>query len=99
MHTPIQISEARGKLGALVNEAYYTGKLFQLAKGNKPMAMLIGTKEFQEMLKIIEAHDPGLADTLAIMSNPDAQAVIEEGEKEAQAGKLIPLDDLLNKIK
>ena len=94
MHTPIQISEARGKLGELVNEAYYTGKPFQLAKGNKPMAMLIGTKEFQEMLKSIEAHDPGLADTLAIMSNPDAQAVIEEGEKDAQAGNLIPLAHL-----
>ena len=51
MHTLIQISEARGKLGELVNEAYYTGKPFQLAKGNKPMAMLIGTKEFQEMLQ------------------------------------------------
>lgn len=97
MHTTLQISEARKQLGELVNEAYYTGKPFQLAKGNKPMAMLIGTKEFGEMLKIIEAHDPALADTLAIMSNPDAQAVIEEGEKAAQAGNLIPLDDLLNK--
>jgi len=97
MHTTLQISEARKQLGELVNEAYYTGKPVQLAKGSKPMAILIGTKEFGEMLKIIEAHDPGLADTLALMSNPEAQAVIEEGEKDYQAGNLIPLDDLLDK--
>ena len=97
MHTTLQISEARKQLGELVNEAYYTGKPVQLAKGSKPMAILIGTKEFGEMLKIIGVHDPGLADTLALMSNPEAQAVIEEGEKDQQAGNLIPLDRLLNK--
>ena len=97
MHTTLQISEARKQLGELVNEAYYTGKPVQLAKGSKPMAILIGTKEFGEMLKIIEVHDPGLADTLALMSNPEAQAVIEEGEKDHQAGNLIPLEHLLNK--
>ena len=96
MHTTLQISEARKQLGELVNEAYYAGKPVQLAKGSKPMAILIGTKEFGEMLKIIEVHDPGLADTLALMSNPEAQAVIEAGEKDQQAGNLIPLEHLLN---
>ena len=95
MQTPIQISEARKQLGELVNEAYYTGKPIQLRKGNKPMAMLIGTKEFAEILKIIEVHDPGLADTLAIMSNPEVQQVIAEGEREAIAGNHFPLDDVL----
>jgi len=60
MHTTLQISEARKQLDELVNEAYYTGKPVQLAKGSKPMAILIGTKEFEEMLKIIEVHDPRL---------------------------------------
>ncbi len=95
MQTKVQISEARKQLGALVNEAYYTGKPFQLAKGNKPMAMLIGTKEFAEMLKIIEAHDPGLADTLAIMANPEVQAIIEEGEENLKTGYLLPFDESL----
>ena len=95
MQAPIQISEARKQLGELVNEVYYTGKPIQLSKGNKPMAMLIGTKEFAEILKIIEVHDPGLADTLAIMSNPEVQQVIAEGEREAVAGNYFPLDDVL----
>ncbi len=96
MQTPIQISEARKQLGELVNEAYYTGKPIQLSKGNKPMAMLIGTKEFAEMLKIIEEHDPGLADTLAIMTNPDVQAILEEGAENIKQGNLIPFDQWLD---
>lgn len=98
MHTPIQISEARKQLGELVNEAYYTGKPIQLSKGNKPMAMLIGTKEFAEMLKIIEEHDPGLADTLAIMTNPEVQAILDEGEENRKAGKTIPLEELMRDL-
>ncbi len=95
MHTPIQISEARKQLGELVNEAYYAGKPFQLSKGNKPMAMLIGTKEFAEMLKIIEAHDPGLADTLAIMTNPEVEQIIAEGEENLKTGNTLPFDESL----
>jgi prevent-host-death family protein len=95
MSTAIQIAEARKQLGELISEAYYTGRPFQLAKGNKPMAVLLGTKEFARMLEIIEAHDPGLADTLAIMSNPEAQEVIEDGEEDVKMDNLIPLDDAL----
>jgi prevent-host-death family protein len=98
MQTTVQISEARKQLGELVNEAYYAGKPFQLVKGSKPMAMLIGTKEFREMLKIIEAHDPGLADTLAIMANPEVQAILDEGEEDVKAGRTILLEDVLRDL-
>jgi prevent-host-death family protein len=93
MDNTIQVAEARKQLGELINEAYYTGKPFQLAKGNKPMAVIVGTKEFAKMLEIIEAHDPGLADTLAIMSNPEVQDVLREGEEDIKKGNLIPLED------
>jgi PHD/YefM family antitoxin component YafN of YafNO toxin-antitoxin module len=93
MSTAIQVAEARKQLGELINEAYYTGKPFQLAKGNKLMAVIVGTKEFAKMLEIIEAHDPGLADTLAIMSNPDVQEIIAEGEEDFKKGNLISLED------
>jgi hypothetical protein len=95
MQTAIQITEARKQLGELVNEAYYTGKPFQLLRGDKPMAMLIGTKAFLEMLKIIEKHDQGLADTLAIMTNPEVQAILAEGEENIKQGNLIPFDKWL----
>ena len=96
MNTGIQISEARKQLGELVNEAYYTGKAVQLARGDKSMAFLIGTKEFTRMLKIIEAHDPGLADTIAILSNPEVQQILDEGERDIEEGRLISLDEAIN---
>src|SRR3954454_6413673 len=96
MQTPIQISEARKVLGELVNQAYYEGKPIQLVKGNKPMATVIGNREFAEILKVLEVHDPGLADTLAIMSNPEVEAILEEGEKNVAAGKGVPFDQWLD---
>jgi hypothetical protein len=39
-------------------------------------------------------HDQGLADTLAITADPKLQAVLKEGEKEIESGKLIPLDEV-----
>jgi prevent-host-death family protein len=95
MNTGIQISEARKQLGDLVNEAYYTGRAVQLTKGDKPMAILVGTKEFLRMLKTIEAHDPGLADTMAIMSNPEVQEILEAGEENMKNGELISLEDAM----
>jgi prevent-host-death family protein len=96
MQTPIQISEARKVLGELVNQAYYEGKPIQLVKGSKPMATMIGNREFAEILKVLEEHDPGLADTLAIMSNPEIEALLEEGDENIKQGKGIPLERWLD---
>src|SRR3954453_20381041 len=96
MQTPIQISEARKVLGELVNQAYYEGKPIQLVKDNKPMATVIGNREFAEILKVLEEYDPGLADTLAIMSNSAVEAILEEGEKNVAEGKGVPFDRWLD---
>ena len=88
------LAEARKNLSELVNEAYYEGKLFGISKGKKPMGVLIGAKEWKEIVEIIEMHDRGLADTLAITADPELQEVIKESEKDIRAGKLIPLDEV-----
>lgn len=87
------LSEARKNLSELVNEAYYEGKLFGISKGKKPMGVLIGAKEWKEIVEAIEMHDQGLADTLAITADPKLQAVLKQSEKEIESGKLIPLDE------
>jgi len=92
MGSMLQLSEARKNLSELVNEAYYEGKLFGISKGKKPMGVLIGAKAWKEIIETLEMHDQGLADTLAITADPELQAVIKEGEKEVNSGKLIPLD-------
>ena len=88
------LSEARKNLSELVHEAYYEGRLFGISKGKKPMGVLIGAKEWKDIIDTIEMHDQGLADTLAIMADPELQALLEEGEEDTKAGRLIPLDEV-----
>ncbi|MBI4990894.1 type II toxin-antitoxin system Phd/YefM family antitoxin [Candidatus Gottesmanbacteria bacterium] len=92
MNTFIPIHQARQQLGELINQAYYKGTPFFLTRGKKPMATLIGTNEFKQILKVIEKHDPGLTDTLAIMTNPEVMKILEDGEEEIRKGHLIPFD-------
>jgi hypothetical protein len=58
------------------------------------MGVLIGAKEWKEIIETIEMHDQGLADTLAITADPKLQALLKESEKEITSGKLIPLDEV-----
>ena len=89
-----QLAEARKNLSELVNEAYYEGKLFGISKGKKPMGVLVGAKEWKEIVEAIEMHDQGLADTLAITADPELQNLFKKSEKGIKAGKLIPLDEV-----
>lgn len=89
-----QLAEARKNLSELVNEAYYEGKLFGISKGKKPMGILIGAKEWKEIIETIEMHDQGLADTLAITADPELQNLLKESEKDIKDQKLVPLDEV-----
>ncbi len=89
-----QLAEARKNLSELVNEAYYEGKLFGISKGKKPMGILVGAKEWKEIIGAIEIHDQGLADTLAITADPELQDFLKQSEKEIKTRKLIPLDEV-----
>ena len=92
MGSIFSLSEARKNLSELVNEAYYEGKLFGISKGKKPMGVLVGAKEWKEIIETIEMHDQGLADTLAITADPELQTFLKESEKEISSGKVMPLD-------
>jgi prevent-host-death family protein len=95
MTTVIPINEARKHLGELVQEAHYRGKPFILTRNKKPMATIIGTEEFNQMLEVIEKKDYALADTLAIMFNPEVRGVLKQGEKDIADGKVLPFDEKL----
>ncbi len=92
MNSIISIHEARTHLGELIQQAHYLGKPFVLTRGKKPMAAISGTHEFGRMLELIETYDPALADTLAIMTNPDMEALLKAGDKAIQTGALVPFD-------
>jgi hypothetical protein len=57
------------------------------------MGVLIGAKEWKEIIEAVEIHDQGLADTLAITADPMLQALLKE-RKVIESGKLIPLDEV-----
>jgi PHD/YefM family antitoxin component YafN of YafNO toxin-antitoxin module len=96
MSVTISAHEARKHLGELLNQAYYQGKPFILTCGNKAMATLIGTQEFRLILAVLEKHDPALADSLAIMSNPEVQELLSAGEADVKAGTLLSVEDVMN---
>ncbi len=95
MTTLINTHQARKNLGELLSEAFYTDRPFVLTRGKKPMAALIGVNLFAKIFTLIEKHDPGLADTIAIMSNADVQKTLSEGEKDIKAGRVLPFDKRL----
>jgi hypothetical protein len=94
MNSVVPVNQARRHLEELINQAHYQGTPFLLTKG-KAMATLVGTKIFTQMLALVEKYDPGLADTLAVMSNPEIQAILEAGDKDIKEGKVRPFDTSL----
>ena len=90
--TTIPVNQARQHLGELIEQAHYLGKPFLLTRAKKPMAAIIGSNELARILELVETYDPGLSDTLAIMTNPDIEALLAEGEKAIQKGDVSPFD-------
>ena len=93
MHTILSIHEARNHLSELIQQAHYLGKPFVLTRGKKPMVAIIGTQEFGRILELIETYDPALADTLAIMVNPELEDWLKQGEAAIQKGEMVPFDE------
>lgn len=93
MNSIISVHQARNQLGELIQQAHYLGKPFVLTRGKKPMAAIIGTQEFVRILHLIETYDPGLADTLALMTNPTVEEVLHAGEEAIQKGDLALFDE------
>ena len=92
MNSIISIHEARNHLSELIQQAHYLGKPFVLTRGKKPMAAIIGSQEFGRILELIETYDPTLADTLAIMTNPEVEELLTQGEAAIQKGELVTFD-------
>jgi PHD/YefM family antitoxin component YafN of YafNO toxin-antitoxin module len=95
MKAIVSAGEARQNLGELLNQAFYQDTSFIVTRDKRPMAAVIGANLFAEILKVIEKNDPGLADTLAIMTNPEVQAVLDESEEDIKAGRTVPLEQVL----
>jgi hypothetical protein len=90
----IPLTEVRENLGELVNRAYYGQGFFGVSKGKRFMGAFVSADIWKEMIRVIEEHNQGLADTLAIMADPELQRILEEGERDARNGNVILLAQL-----
>src|SRR5687768_14192041 len=98
MNTVISVQQARDHLGQLIQEAHYLGKPFVLTRGKEPMAAIIGTQEFSRILALIETYDPALADTLAMMTNPEVEELLKQGDAAIQQGEMVPFDERMLQV-
>ena len=95
MQTTIPINQARRHFGQIAEEAHYLSCPFVITRSNKPFVAVIGTEVFSRLLELIETYDPGLADTLAVTTNPDIEALLREGDAAIQKGDIEAFDERL----
>jgi len=95
MNTIVSVNQARDHLGELIQQAHYLGKPFVLTPDKKPMAAIIGTQEFGRILELIETYDSGLADTLALTTNPEVEDLLHTGDTAIQQGEPVAFDQSL----
>jgi len=86
--------QARQNFGELLEQSFYQGKSFLVKRGNKKMAYLVGQPFLVALFDLLD-KDKGLADTLAVMTNPLAKEIIEKGKKEIESSQTYPLKKLL----
>jgi hypothetical protein len=98
MNNVIPLTKARKNLSELVNQAYYEDRLFGIAKGKKSMGAFVGAKLWKDIIRVIEEHDPSLADTLAIMADPELQKLLEEGDESIRRGEGIPWEQVVTEV-
>jgi len=70
----LQLSEARKNLSELISEADYEGKLFGSSKRRKLMGVLIGAREWNEIIQALKKCDQGMAERFQINLYPQKMA-------------------------
>ena len=66
---------------------------------NRMQCHVSGRTTLQRMVETLEQTDPALADTIALLLNDDVRGEIEQSVKEAEAGKVRPLREVVDEIR
>ncbi len=83
----ISAFKARQNFGQLLEQARYRGNRFLVERAGKPMAVLIGIEEWENIVE-----------TLAELHDPDYVASITEARKEIELGQTLTLDQLRDEL-
>ena len=77
MSKTIPLKEARQQFSAIVDKVSRLRERYVVTKNGTPRAVVMSAEEFE-----------GWVETLEFMSNPKAVKALEQGVKEAKAGKV-----------
>jgi len=88
----IQSSDFRKQLGNVLNRVYYQGSQIRIIK-NKQLVVRLVPEQFMVALDEIMENEPGLADTLALMLNPEIKTTIKKGLEDYEKGNVVSLDE------
>lgn len=83
MTKTMSLKQARSRFSSFVDRADRLSERFIVTKNGTPKAVVMGAEEFESWVE-----------TLELLSNPKAVKSLEQGLKEAKAGKFRPFKDL-----
>ena len=83
MTKTMSLKQARSRFSSLVDNADRLSERVIVTKNGTPKAVVMGAEEFESWIE-----------TLELLSNPKAVKALEQGLKEAKAGKLRSFKDV-----
>lgn len=83
MTSLIPFAEARAKLSELVGRAVDHHERIVITLHGKPAAVLLSVYDYESMVE-----------TLDLLADPEAAAVLEQAEKEVAEGLTVPMDEV-----
>ena len=85
MTKTMSLKQARSRFSSLVDNADRLSERVIVTKNGTPKAVVMGAEEFETWVE-----------TLELLSNPQAVKALEQGLKEAKAGKLRSIKDVFD---
>jgi len=85
MTKTMSLKQARSRFSSLVDNADRLSERVIVTKNGTPKAVVMGAEEFESWVE-----------TLELLSNPKAVKALEQGQKEAKAGKLRSFKDVFD---
>ncbi len=87
MNKTISLKEARNRFSKIVDRVERLSDRYVVTKNGSPKAVVMSADEFESWIE-----------TLELMSNPKAVKALEQGLKEAKAGKFRSFKDVFGEV-
>ena len=86
--------ELRQQLGEVLERVHYRFAQFRIMRKDKPMARLVNETYMQTIERLL-AEEPAMSETLEIMLDQEFMNALQQGDKEIDEGKLLPIEAAL----